>query len=180
MLRRMIVFMSMCLRFCSIYTCTPLASVTYSRVLLPSLIRPFPIKIGQKSDQDPVICGGKLKLYYLITTTIRYCYGRVLIQPLPAEFVPILQFSIRFWSDLYLTHGKKLPNLFWQRPDSHSNLWSDRDQTVTRQWTARSGRNLDSIGKKPHWKISPDYVRSSRQHRTLLQFWSDTAESVAT
>jgi hypothetical protein len=83
--------------------CNPYASVTHSGFLLPSLIGPFPIKICQKSDQDPVIRGWKFKLYYkickniyLITTTIRYCSGSVPIQPFPAEFIPILPFSIRF------------------------------------------------------------------------------------
>jgi hypothetical protein len=103
--------------------------------------------------QDPVIRGRKLKL---ITTTIRYCSGSVPIQPLPAKFVPILQFSIRFWSDLYLSHGKKLPNLSRQRPDSPECDPTEIRQWVTLQWTARSGLNRQ-------WKISQYHARSSRQ-----------------
>ena len=69
------------------------------------------------------------KNIYLITTTTRYCSGSISIQPFPAEFVPIIPFSIRFWSDLYLSHGKKQPNLSWQRPDS-----PECDPTEIRQW----------------------------------------------
>ena len=72
------------------------------------------------------------KNIYLITTTIRYCSGSVPIQPFPAEFVPIIQFSIRFWSDLYLSHGKKTTESV-PTASRFSRLRSDRDQTVTRQ-----------------------------------------------
>ena len=54
------------------------ASVTHSPVLLPSLMGSFPIKFCQKSDQDPVILGWKLK--FVLKFTMRrshsadYCY----------------------------------------------------------------------------------------------------------
>ena len=123
------------------------------------------------------------------TTAIRYCSEIVPIEPFPVEFIPTPPFSIRLWSDLYLSYGKKQPTLSQKCPYSvpifpnEIRQWTDSGGKI---WT-RSKLNRQLIISSNLTRLSrqrpdqQDTVQTpSRQHRTLLGFWSDTAESVPT
>ena len=114
-----------------------------------------------------------------MTITIRYCSGSVPIHPLPAEFVPILQFSIRLWSDLYLSLGKKkyricpdimpiLPNAIRQRSDSDPTVTIRIRQDLDPIWTQSA-----SNGNEKSLQIMPVHHDSVPIHRTPSRYRSD-------
>lgn len=123
----------------------------------------------------PVIRGVKVTNLYLITTTIRYCPGSVPIHPFSHEFVLILLFSIRVWSDLCKAKSTtSIPTASW-----FSRRQSDSDRTINRLWW----QDLDAIetqsarnGNKIFLQIIYVYHGSVPINRTPPRRWPDKTE----
>ena len=87
-----------------------------------------------------------------LITTIRYCLGSVDIQQFPSEFIPIIPFSIRFYSNLYLSPGKIRLSLSRLRPDSTEcnrteiRQWPDSEPTLTEVIRSKFVGKLGMIG----------------------------------